>query len=201
MTKKKKKIQKPNSLVPWKCVICSFDPGKNWAASIWFDGRLLLTDTLSNGAFKWVYGKCDGDNVETVVQSAYHLATNTERPLIFVIEHNYLQGKAGITIQRRIGAIECCIDKYKDSHRIGPRRWKAKTLFLYPAMWHKGIFDMTKKPEGAPRDFWKEKSLEEVKKIRKGITNHNVSDAILIGKFSTYWWEVGELPGVVPIAV
>lgn len=198
LKKKKKKIQKPNSDVPWRCVICSFDPGKNWGASIWFDGRLLLDDRLHG--FIWVAGTCYKDKIETVVQSAYHLATNTERPLIFVIEHNYLQGKAGITIQRRIGAIEYCIDKYKDSHRIGPRRWKAKTLFLYPAMWHKGIFGMTKKPEGAPRDFWKEKSLEEVKKIRKGIINHNVSDAILIGKFSTCWWEVGKLPGVVPIA-
>lgn len=186
--KKKKKIQKLNSLVPWKCVICSFDPGKNWGASIWRSNKYI-------GAFS-----VERSTIENVVLSAYRTARYNELPLIFVIEHNYLQGKAGITIQRRIGAIEYCIDKYKDLHRIGPRRWEAKTLFLYPTMWHKGIFGMTKKPEGAPRDFWKEKSLEEVKKIRKGITNHNVSDAILIGKFSTCWWEVGELPGVVPIA-
>lgn len=190
--------KKPNSLVPWECVILAIDPGADSGIAIYKNGILEASGKQPTyAALGTLQAWCQ--HARRLALRGWHIGAK-EIPLIVVIESHVIHGRwsasAMAGLAEHTGAWKACIAEL-------PRmRWKVKVLRVPVDEWRKGIYGhcRSKAPRFRKNDrhveydtgqYWKEMAVGAT-----GVEDHNEAEAILIGRYASKWWKVGEQAGV-----
>lgn len=189
--------KKQNSLVPWECVILAVDPGKISGVSI-YNGGALRDSGIDMASY--LDETEEVRDIDSWVWSAYSDAESQDIPLVAVIESHVMHGKwsaqAMAGTAESVGVWKYCIAQ------LPKLRWKPKVLRVPVDEWRKGIYghcrskvahfrknDRSVEYDG--RDYWKKMARHAA-----GVEDDNEAEAILIGRYATQWWKVGEQAGV-----
>jgi hypothetical protein len=194
-------IKKPNSNTPWNSVILAIDPGKISGVAIYVNGAKLGSGIIPDNK----------DDIEQPVlwegydwtRQAGECAQINKIPLIVVIESHVIHGKW--SAQAMAGTAESVGVWKHYIEQLPELKWKPKILRVPVDEWRKGIYGTCRAPKTKQftkhnrkiivdtRDYWKHRAC-----ITAGVEDNDEAEAILIGRYASKWWKVGECAGVKP---